>query len=71
MVSRIALQLANAVADWCGEPSAIVEENGLPPEARAAVAPAGDRGRVSRCGVRLCDQPTLDAAPPRQPDARP
>jgi hypothetical protein len=28
-------QMANAVADWCGEPSAIVEENALPPEARA------------------------------------
>jgi len=28
-------QMANPVADWCGEPSAIVDENALPPEARA------------------------------------
>jgi hypothetical protein len=28
-------QMANALADWCGEPSAIVEDNALPPEARA------------------------------------
>ena len=28
-------QMANGVADWCGEPSAIVDENALPPEARA------------------------------------
>ena len=28
-------QMANAVADWCGEPSAIVEENALRPEACA------------------------------------
>jgi hypothetical protein len=28
-------QMANAVADWCGEPSPIVEDNSLPPEARA------------------------------------
>ena len=37
-VDRLAVameQMANAVADWCGEPSAIVEENALPPEARA------------------------------------
>jgi hypothetical protein len=27
--------MANAVADWCGEPSPIVEDNALPPEARA------------------------------------
>lgn len=28
-------QMANAVSDWCGEPSAIVQEQVLPPEARA------------------------------------
>jgi hypothetical protein len=28
-------QMANAVADWCGEPNAIPENNALPPEARA------------------------------------
>ena len=37
-VDRLAVameQMANAVADWCGQPSAIVEENALPPEASA------------------------------------
>jgi hypothetical protein len=37
-VDRLAVameQMANAVADWCGEPSAIVQENALPPEACA------------------------------------
>jgi hypothetical protein len=28
-------QMADAVAEWCGEPSAIVQERVLPPEARA------------------------------------
>jgi hypothetical protein len=28
-------QMANAVADWCGEPSPIVADNALSPEARA------------------------------------
>jgi hypothetical protein len=28
-------QMASAVAEWCGERGAIVEENVLPPEARA------------------------------------
>jgi hypothetical protein len=28
-------QMANAVGEWCGERGAIVEENVLPPEARA------------------------------------
>lgn len=28
-------QMANAVAEWCGESDAVVEESALPPEARA------------------------------------
>lgn len=28
-------QMANAVADWCGEPNPVVVDNALPPEARA------------------------------------
>jgi hypothetical protein len=37
-VDRLAVsldQMANAVAEWCGEPDAVVEEPALPPEARA------------------------------------
>jgi hypothetical protein len=37
-VDRLAValdQMANAVAEWCGESDAVVEEPALPPEARA------------------------------------
>jgi hypothetical protein len=37
-IDRLAVameQMANAVADWCGEPSPLVVDNALPPEARA------------------------------------
>ena len=37
-VDRLAVslaQMANAVAEWCGESDAVVEERALPPEARA------------------------------------
>jgi hypothetical protein len=37
-VDRLAValdQMANAVAEWCGESEAVVEESALPPEARA------------------------------------
>lgn len=37
-LDRIAVamgQMANAVTEWCGEPGGVVEENLLPPEARA------------------------------------
>ena len=37
-VDRLAValdQMANAVADWCDEPGAVVDEPALPPEARA------------------------------------
>jgi hypothetical protein len=37
-IDRLAVamgQMASAVAAWCGEPDAVVEETALPPEARA------------------------------------
>jgi hypothetical protein len=61
-------QMANAVADWCGEPSAIVEDNALPPEARALrwhLQSVADklRGSETACAIsrawarRLLDNP--------------
>jgi hypothetical protein len=43
-------QMANAVSDWCGEPSTIVQEPVLPPEARALrwhLQAVGDNLRAS------------------------
>jgi hypothetical protein len=37
-IDRLAVamgQTASAVADWCGDPAAVVQETSLPPEARA------------------------------------
>ena len=55
-VDRLAVameQMANAVADWCGEPSAIVDENARPP-------------RRARCGG-TCSRPRTGYVPPRSP----
>jgi hypothetical protein len=64
-------QMANAVADWCGEPSAIVEDNALPPEARALrwhLQSVADklRGSETACAIsrdwtrRLLENPPTD-----------
>jgi hypothetical protein len=42
-------QMANAVADRCGEPGAIVDEKELPPEARAL------RWHLQSVADKLCD----------------
>jgi hypothetical protein len=56
-VDRLAValdQMANAVAEWCGESDAVVEEPALPPEARALrwhlhAAAAGLRTSEASC----------------------
>ena len=64
-------QMANAVANWCGEPSAIVVDNALPPEARALrwhLQSVADklRGSETACAIsrdwtrRLLDNPPTD-----------
>jgi hypothetical protein len=63
-------QMANAVADWCGEPSAIVEDNALPPEARALrwhLQSVADNLRASEiaCAISRDWTGQLLANPPR------
>ena len=63
-------QMANAVADWCGEPSAIVEDNALPPEARALrwhLQSVADKLRASEiaCAISRDWTRQLLAHPPR------